>query len=499
MSAAVDRYGPNALTLLRELSEIDYSLAERNYAHFFRAAWSVLEPSTPLLWNWHNDLVAEYLQATLTGDIKRLIINIPPRYAKSLEVTVAFPAWCWIAEPSLRFITASYAEDLAVKHSVDRRLLMAGDWYQAAWGDRFAFSADQNQKAEYTNNKRGHCKAVGMLGAVTGSGGDYVIIDDPHNPKKAESDLERTAAIEAFDSAFTTRLDNKRTGRMIVVMQRLHHKDLTGHLLEKGGWTHLKVPVDAPTRVIIKYPVSGKVKVREKGELLHPQREGKKELAAAKIALGTYNYAGQYDQDPSPRAGGLFKLAYWRYYDPTRGGGGGQPPRFDDVIQSWDLSFKDQDQAKGDKAPDPVVGIVMARLGADIYVLDLVEGVWGLTASQNALRRLTAKWPAAHAKLLEDKANGPGVQDSLRREIQGIKLESVEGSKWERACLCEPTLEARNVHLPHPEKAPWVSAFISQCSKFPRGAHDDQVDAFTQGLNYLRRKTSDRIKALGKY
>ncbi len=484
----VGRYGKNPLELLLELAGLDYELAERSFAHFFKAAWPVLEPATELLSNWHQELIAEYLQATLTGDIKRLIINMPPRYSKSLLVTVMFPAWCWIANPSLRFINASYSEDLATKHNVDRRTLLQSAWFQAAWGGRFSFSADQNQKTEYTNDKRGHCVGVGMLGTVTGKGGDYVIVDDPHNPKKAESDLEREATINAFDSTFTTRLDNKKTGRMIVVMQRLHHKDLTGHLLAKKAegehWTHLNLPAEAPRKTTIKFPVSGRRLVREAGAILHPAREGKKELDAAKVSLGSYNFAGQYDQNPTPRAGGMFKKSYWRYYTV-------KPEKFDQEIQSWDLTFKDL------VTSDYVVGFAMGRLGADIYILDMIRAQMGLKASCAAVATMSQRWPKTMLKLVEDKANGPGVVDLLKSKITGLVLENPEGSKIERAALVEPTCESGNVHWPDPDLHPWVKHAIAELAAFPKGDHDDVVDAFTQGVKRLQVKGHDKFLALG--
>lgn len=478
------------IELLKQLSELDYALAEKSFVHFFKAAWKVLEPTTPLLFNWHHELIAEYLQATLNGDISRLIINVPPRYSKSILVTIMFPAWCWITKPSLRFISASYSVDLATKHGVDRRMLLRSDWYQAAWKDRFSFSEEQNQKTEYVNNHRGHMVSVGMLGTVTGKGGDYVLIDDPHNPKKAESDAERRAAINAFDSTFTTRLDNKKTGRIVVVMQRLHFQDLTGHLLAKNeeceNWTHLCLPAEAPTKTTIIFPVSGKSIERKKGSILHPDREGPAELAKAKTSLGAYNYAGQYEQNPSPRHGGIFKRSYWRYYTHI-------PDKFDEVIQSWDMSFKEL------VSSDPVAGCVLGRVGEEIYVLDFINDQLGFRASCNAVLDLSKRWPLARRKYVEDKANGPAVADALRSKIPGLILINPAGSKIERAALVEPVFESGNVLLPHAHIAqPWVSQLIEQCAAFPRGANDDMVDALTQGVKCLQVKAADRLKALGK-
>lgn len=490
--AATSQYGPEPFSILRDLAVLNYKLSEKSFIHFFRAAWPILEPNAPLLNNWHQECIAEYLQATLTGDIKRLIINVPPRYSKSLMVTVMFPAWCWINNPSLRFINASYSEDLATKHNVDRRLLMRSPWYQAGFGHRFMFSDEQNQKTEYVNNHRGHMVAAGMLGTVTGKGGDYVIIDDPHNPKKAESDAERTAAVNAFDSTFTTRLDNKKTGRIVVVMQRLHFKDLTGHLMEKnrdGGqeWINLKLPAEAPKKTMITFPITKKKILRMPGDILHPEREGPKELASMKKALGSYGYAGQYGQNPTPRAGGLFKKSYWRYYTIL-------PAKFDDLILSWDMSFKDLTSS------DYVAGLVMGRVGADIYIIDAEHDQMGFGKTCNALIRQSVKHPQAIRKLVEDKANGPAVISFLKSKVPGLIAQSPNGSKEERAALVEPIFESGNVYLPHPSIAQqWVQDLIDEAAAFPKGEHDDFVDAMTQGAAYLMPKALERLKALGTF
>lgn len=485
-------YGSNPIELLKKLQMLDYALCEKSFSQFFKAAWHILEPTTPRLDNWHQEAIAEYLEACLAGDITRLIINMPPRYSKSLLVTVMFPAWCWLKQPSLKFINASYAEDLAVKHAVDRRILMQSSWYQAAWGNRFQFSAEQNQKSEYINDMRGSMVATGMLGAVTGKGGDFVIIDDPHNPKKAESDAERKSAVEAFDSTFTTRLDNKKTGRIIVVMQRLHFKDLTGHLLDKKAqgehWDQLKLPIEAPHRTIITLPMTKRKIVREPGAILHPEREGKKEIAKMKVSLGSMNYAGQYEQNPTPRVGNLFKKSYWRYYLTL-------PEKFDEIIQSWDMTFKDGSQN------DLVAGFVMGRKDANIYLIDCVNERLSFGKSKDAVKNMTRKYPLAIKKAIENKANGPAIENDLRTKIPGIVLVEPEGSKMERAALIEPYCEAGNIYLPSPNSnyyQPWVQDFINQAAGFPKSEHDDMVDAFTQGVKLLSKNLLAKLIALGQ-
>lgn len=233
-------------TLYRDAELLDYELSESHLSHFVQGAWDVLEPTTDLLWNWHHDLICEYLTAAEQGEIRRLIINIAPRSTKSLLATVSFPDWIWTKTPSARFLFGSYAETLSTKHSLLRRNLIESPWYQAGWGHKFHLSGDLNKKTEFANNKTGQMKAAGIKGSITGEGGDYIIIDDPHNPKGAESDADREATLQNFDLAWSNRLNNKKTGRIILIMQRLHHQDLTGHLIAKNlGYEVVKIPTVA--------------------------------------------------------------------------------------------------------------------------------------------------------------------------------------------------------------------------------------------------------------
>lgn len=462
---------------------LDYAKAERNLAHFFKAAWPILEPDVPLLSNWHHDLLAEYLTATLTGDIKRLIINMPPRYGKSLFTTVQFPVWSWIKNPNLKYIFASYAQNLSTKHSLDRRNIIQSFWFQSAWGKSFKLQDDENQKMEFANDKRGSMIATSMQGSVTGKGADFVIVDDPHNPMQAESDTQRESVIQAFDSMFTTRLNSQKTGRIIVIMQRLHDKDLSGHLLGQKKWTHVCLPAESPKYHRLVMPISKRQVVRGFGQLLHPEREGKDELAAQKKALGSYSYSGQYDQNPTPRVGGILKRTYWKYWQTL-------PERFDEMIQSWDLTFKDLETS------DYVVGTVWGRVGANKYLLDMVREQMGLTASCKAILAQSQKWPKARKILIEDKANGPAVIEVLKSKISGIIPVNPVGSKMERAAAIEPQCEAGNVFFPDPLKFPWVQDVIEECAKFPRGEHDDIVDSVTQALIRLDERSRKNMKSL---
>lgn len=460
--------------------------AEQNLSDYIKQAWTVIEPGREYMHNWHIDAICEYLEAVKAGQITRLIINQPPRSMKSISVTVMFPTWMWIDWPESRWLFASYSASLSTKHSLDRRTIMQSEWYQTRWGDRFAFAGDQNLKTEYSNDKRGTMIATSVGGTATGKGGDFVIVDDLHNPEGAESDTERETAIRFFDQTLSTRLDDKKAGVIIVVMQRLHEKDLTGHLLaEIGGYEHLKLQGIANAKTVIHFPVSGKEIIREQDHIMWPEREDEKAHEAAKKALGTYGYSCQYDQDPSPKEGGILKRKWWKFYK--------QAPMFDEIILSWDCAFKDEEQSKTGKV-DPVCGQAWGRKGGDFYLLDQVLGPMDFPTTLKAVTTFSAKWPLAFAKLVESKANGPGVVAMLKSKISGLVEIEPEGGKVARANAVAPLAEAGNVYLPDPLIASWIHDFIEECAKFPKAAHDDQVDAMTQAIIYLYKRAMQAIK-----
>lgn len=460
---------------LEEMMALEYALAEKDLGHYIQAAWEVLEPETPLKWNWHHDLICEYLTACRRGQIRRLIINIAPRSTKSILATIGFPTWLWTTLPSKRFLFGSYADSLATKHSVLRRDIIESPWYQQGWCDRYRLASDVNTKSEFVNNKTGLMKAAGLKGSVTGEGGDFIIIDDPHNPKGVESDQEREQTIQNFDLAWSTRLNDKKTGCIIVIMQRLHHLDMTGHLLEKG-YEHLKIPSEAEERTVVHFPISHRELVREPGELMHPERDGPEELAVAKIDLGSYGYAGQHQQSPTPREGAIINGEWFKQY-------GAIPARFDQVIQSWDFAVK------GKELNDYTVGLVLGRIGARKYVLDMVRGRMNFPQACQALIRLSMKWPQAHRKVIEAKANGPAVIAQLEDQVPGLIEIEPDGDKAARLNAVSPTVEAGNVWLPDPVKvsAPWLHDFITEVCQFPASAHDDIVDTFSQGIRELNK------------
>jgi predicted phage terminase large subunit-like protein len=468
---------------------------ERSLSKYTRQAWPIIDPAD-YLHNWHIDCISEYLEAVTAGQIKRLLVNLPPRYMKSVLGSVSWPTWVWTKKPETKWLFTSYAQSLSTKLSVDRRLILQSDWYRRNWGEKFFLLGDQNVKTEYQNNKNGVMVATSIGGTITGKGGDVIVVDDPHNPEEIDSDTIRSGVIEYFRRTLPSRLNNKKTGAIVVIMQRLHENDLSGHIIEAGGYEHLNLPAESQKRTIIHFPISGRDKIREAGDLLWPEREGRDEIEAMKRALGSYNYEAQYGQNPSAAEGGMFKRWWWRYWHypdkplppvEVRQADGTilkihpepLPVKFDEELQSWDCTFKDSDGS------DFVCGQAWARQQADKFLLDQVKERMDIIRTMEEIVKMTARHPKAMLKLIEDKANGPAVIQMLRRKVGGLVPVQPEGGKVSRAAAVAPEVESGNVYLPHPMIAPWVDSFINTFAGFPKVANDDEVDAMSQAVKRM--------------
>lgn len=281
--------------------------AREDFGFFLFRALKTIAPAARYQHNWHIEAIAAYLEAAASGQITRLIINLPPRMLKSSIVSVAWPAWLLGHRPGLRIMAASYAQSLATKHSTDCRAVMQARWYRKAFRQT-RLSAEQNEKDKFATTQRGYRIATSVGGAATGEGGQILIVDDPLSAAQAMQASSRLAAQHWFDHTFATRLDDKRTGSIVLVMQRLHRDDLSGYLLARGGWEHLELPAIAPAAVVI--GCGGFSYARAGGEVLHPAREDAALLERTKRELGSANFSAQYLQKPIHEEGALVK-PYW--------------------------------------------------------------------------------------------------------------------------------------------------------------------------------------------
>ena len=472
---------PELVRLLANPEWITDEIERRSLSHFIRRAFSIVDPGTDYQHNWHVDLIAEYLEAVHRREILRLIINVPPGYLKSIAVNVAWPAWELGQNPSERIVSASYSDRLSVKHSVDCRLIVQSPWYQRLF-PHVQLTGDQNEKTKFVTTSRGQRLATSVGGTATGDGGRILIVDDPINPRQAASETERENANTWFDQTFVSRLRDKKKGAIVVIMQRLHERDLTGHLLAKGGWTHLCLPAVAEQRTVLDF---GRVKrTREEGELLHAEREGQKEIDRVKVELGSYGFAAQYQQRPAPAKDGIIQPAWFRRYRVRL-------EQYDQIIQSWDTAYK------AAQHNDPSVCTTWGVTDTGYHLLD----VWCERVEYPALKRAVQsqalKWEPS-AILIEDKASGQSLLQDLRTEAR-LPLIAVtpEADKETRARAQSAQMEAGLVWLP--EAAPWLLDYEQELMLFPNATHDDRVDSTTQFLKWIRSKTKSagpRVRAL---
>ncbi|SDP78307.1 phage uncharacterized protein (putative large terminase), C-terminal domain-containing protein [Desulforhopalus singaporensis] len=461
------------MTTLPDLFFINKELAERSLSHFIRQAWKVIEPGTPYIHNWHIDAICEHLEAVTNGQLQDLVINIPPRHLKSIAVSVCWPAWVWITKPEKRWIFASYAQSLSTRDSLKCRRVIQSPWYQENWGDRFQLSGDQNAKIKFENDKTGHRISTSVGGSATGEGGDFVVVDDPHNVKEALSDTIREATVEWWDQVMSTRLNDPKTGSKVIIMQRVHQNDLSGHVLEQGGYEHLCIPAEYEkkryhTSIGFKDPRT------EDKELLFPKRFDRPAIEKLKTVLGTYAAAGQLQQRPAPAEGGIFKLEWWQYYKTS--------PKVSWILQSWDTGYKTG--PKNAYSCCETWGIT----NSGYYLLDLWREKVEYPDLKRAVKNLYNKW-RSRVVLVEDKASGQSLVQEIKRGTRiPIKAVTVtDGDKVVRASLVSPIVEAGNVFLP--EDAPWLADFIDEHTHFPNAAYADQVDTTSQALDYLGQKT----------
>lgn len=467
------------LMTLPTVDELEKELAERKLSEFIKQAWPIIEPGADYLHNWHIDCICEYLQAVDAGQIARLLINMPPRYMKSITVSVMWPVWSWLKRPTLRWMFASYNQDLSTQHSIDRRTIIQSDWYQSRWGNRFRLTSDQNVKTEYRNDQQGRMFATSFNGGATGKGGNRLVIDDPHDPKRAESDLQRERAITTFSRKLSTRLNDKKHDPIVVVMQRLHEKDLSAHVLEQG-YVHLCLPAEDTPGKVISTPTGAK-HVRDESGLLWPEREGEEQIKLARAGLGPYGYAGQYQQRPAPLGGGRFKSKWFRYFR-----------RVDDFYQlnngeqSWAVKVEDcqrfavVDPAGAEKEQDnrPCYTVIQVWDVAPSWDMMLVhqyrENV-SVPDAADAIVRIFREFDCEKVAVEKDGI-GLGVIQTARRKGVPVQAIKARGSKEARTETAEIRMAAGMVYFD--AEAAYRSALESELSQFPNSEFADQVDAF---------------------
>lgn len=458
-------------------------IRRRGLAEFVRRAWPQVDTS-PLVWGWHLDAVCEHLEAVQRREIRDLAIHEPPGLGKSLIVSVLFPAWVWTLDPEHRWLAFSYGDKVALRDSQRMRALVASDWYRERWPEvQLPRARDASTALSLWHNTRGGLRlSTTISGQVTGHHGDTAVIDDPIDPRGADavSGVGLDEVLRWWSTTLPTRFrDHPRSAR-VLVMQRLHERDL-GAEMHRQGATVLCLPM----RYESKHPQRWACDPRTtEGALLAPQRMPAEELDKVEARMGPTVVAAQHQQRPSPAGGAIFKKEHlartWTEL-PTDGY----------WLQSWDCAFKDTESS------DFVCGQVWCTDGTNFYLVDQVHERLSFSKTCERIQSLSKTWPKARTKLVEDKANGSAVIDALKAKLPGLEPVQPEGGKIARAHAVEGLFAAGNVLLP--QSAPWVEQYRAELLAFPRGAHDDQVDATTQALGRMSNSYLSRmVRALTK-
>jgi len=451
-------------------SAILNAILRRDFSAFVRKTFHTLSPGQTFIPGWHIAALVHQLERIRRGEITRLIINMPPRSLKSMTASVAFPAFVLGHDPTRRIICASYSGELAHKLSNDFRAVLGSAWYREIFPDtRIGPYKDSETEIELT--RRGFRLATSTGGTLTGRGGDLIIIDDPLKPIDALSEAKRNAANDWFLNTVLSRLDDKRTGAIVIIMQRVHIDDLTGFVLgQSDDWTVLKLPAIAESSETIALTM-GQVHHRRPGEVISPEREPAEILEQMRRQLGSDLFSAQYQQAPVPPGGAMIKRQWVkRYTEPPPASSG----KF--VLQSWDTA------AKG--GPDNDWSVCTTWLRANDchwYLLDLWRGRVDYPNLKAQVEHLAKRWGARQV-LVEESGTAIGLLDELRIRVPGITAIKPDRDKETRMSIASATFEAGQVHFP--ERASWLAELEAELFSFPGSRHDDQVDSISQALNH---------------
>ena len=461
---------------MKAIHPAEYQAALRaDFYSFLLRCFAELNPRSPFLANWHIEVLAAKLQAAQEGKIKRLVVCIPPRHLKSLAASIALPAWWLGHDPACAIINVTYGQDLSDKFARDCRAIMMSSWYQKLYPTRLATSRAALQ--ELVTTKGGFRMATSVSGVLTGRGADAIIVDDPLKPIDAMSDARRNAANEWYDGTLYSRLNDKAKGAIIIIMQRLHEDDLAGHVLMQEAWDLVSFPAiaEADEEHSVDTLFGRKRFIRRAGEALHPERESLQTLEQICATLGTYNFAGQYQQTPAPAGGGMVKDAWFRRYEPDA-----LPARFDQIIQSWDTANKPTELA------DYSVCTTWGVKGPQFYLLNVLRKKLAYSDLKRAVHEQHLLFNPS-VILIEDKASGTQlIQELIEAGLSKVTRYKPDGDKIMRLHAQTATIENGFVYLPR--EAHWLADYLHELTVFPNGRYDDQVDSTSQALAWTKQR-----------
>jgi len=425
----------------------------------------------PYFDNWHTRVIAHNLTQVMQGTSRRLIIATPPRSLKSFTASVCFPAWVLGHNPGERIVCASYAQPLSEEFGFETRKLMQSDWYRQVFPDTH-LDPKKSSTRLLTTTRGGQRRATSVAGAMTGLGGDFVIIDDAMKAGDAHSEVVRDSTYAWFSGTVTSRLDTPKKGRIVVIGQRLHQEDLPGRLIDSGHWQLLELPlVEWKER---EFEVArGRIATRPPGHILHEERIGEEEIGRLRAEMGERDFEAQYNQRPLPPGGALFKLGWLKRYDELP-----KPQQIQGIFQSWDTAYDIEDQH------DYSVCSTWALSGKRCYLIDVLRERLEFPDLEKAIYSQRKKF-GAELVILEKAGSGISLGQNIRRGNQNRWLQVIPpaGSKQDRASQQTPKFERGEIWVP--TDAPWLRAFEEEYASFPHGKHDDQIDSMVQFLAAL--------------
>ena len=500
----------SSIGIQRDQKLIDEAAMYESSLHsFIKGAWPIIEGGREFINGGHIEAICEHLEAVYRGAIRMLLINEPPRHMKSTAFPVAMPAWIWTLEPSYQFLFLSYVSRLTIRDSVKCRRIINSKWYQDRWGHKFNLLGDVNSKIRFDNDKTGYRIATSIGGSGTGEGGDIIGVDDPNNAGETESDVIRESTNEWCDHVLSTRLNNPKTGRIVVVQQRLHSQDYSGHILAKElpDLVHLCLPMEFErSRRCITIPLPSTHGKRwadpriNEGDILWPERFGADELENLKKGMNSeYVIAGQLQQRPSPGEGGILKKHWFQWWkEPS-------PPQCHFVLQSWDTALSTKPDACYSCCT--TWGVFKDKYDVDqVMLLDTWHGRVEYPELRRMAIRLAYNYHDTHIDhptpedyvlkpdmiLIEAKANGLSlIQDLHRAGLIVNRFDPVKhggGDKTVRARLMSHVLEAGKIWVP--AKPPhytslrnYADVFVESTAKFPNDVDSrDYVDSMSQAI-----------------
>lgn len=447
------------------------SIFKDSYHEFFKWSFNILFPTEKYEDSFHIKYLCDKLQDEVERIIRReerdrdLIVNIPPRTSKSLICSVCLNAWAWIRDPSITFISVSFDEDLTLRNAQYCKDIIKSDEYQRLFGDIFQIRKDEDSKSFYMTNKGGFRMSKTTGSNITGHKGVIIIIDDPQNPKTAESEIERKNTIDYFTQSLYNRLTPIDVGVRVIVMQRLHESDLTGYCLKEmsGKFEHICLPAEESP--IIKPAFLRRFYTKS---LLDPVRLSKKTLGAFKVTLGSRGYAGQYGQTPNPEEGGIIKPEWFTIVEPET---------VKRSLQNNPIHFFIDSAYTAKQENDPTAILAGFRVGNYGYILDTQSVRLEFPDLIKYLKSYVQRFQiSSDTKIfIEPKASGKSIAQTLKEDTTWniIELQAPDTDKIVRTHSQTPKMEAGRIRL---IKGGYISRFLEQCKFFPNGEHDDEVD-----------------------